>query len=577
MGTSDQSFDSIIAHRERRPNAGSRMKKLLALEEAGEAAAEMAMGGDDNDEVGDDVNLLFEEQENDDEFIPSKQRQQAKKTKDTDENFSSDSELTSSDDESDEEAGEKELERQEKEKKKIQRKKRLAIPAIKQNTPARKKQKKAEHKSASASPFPMHRRYSARKSTIAKTEAVQKRWEKEQQQKKQFKPKPKEQYVEKTLEERLEEAKITERENTLALSQYFEREEARKKRQREMAEGRKKKLKQFIRFKSCGVYITPNEEVEEIEKEKKRVAAELEAKNRRKRRRKRVPKEEKKDEPKVLEKDEKKDGKKDENSNEEEKRDDGSNKDDKKDEKKDDSKETSKEASKENLDQKESPEPVEVKSESNEDSVESTEVKDERPPIYEGPAQFVARSYVSFEKFTRKLSDNEVKVDLLGKQAAWPAARRDPRSENIWTIKEDRLVDMNLKKIKARREASFKSLLNFPRFGQKYKLVKQSSEQKSDEEIKINIATPAPVGIYLPNGRKKQCLISDEEAQYYDPGTGVPYNSVECFRILQDMAEGKYSWAQIDRGGINSTFKGGIGCYLGEESTRHAKGVPEGF
>lgn len=727
----EEQFESIIAHRERRSNAGARMRRLIDMEKAGEAELEMEMEDDDKD-----VDLLFQEDENDEEFTGSseegsiggsegeengEQREESEserdsEDKDLDENFSSDTELSSSESESDESAGERELQAEEKLKKKQKRKRALEIPQIKPLEPSRKKPK--VKKSNIAPPaVPRRRKYSTRKSTVKKTEAVMKRWKESQEKKKHMKPVHKEVYVPKTLKERLEEAKITEKENTLSLNQYFEREEARKRRQKELAESRKPKIKQFIRFYSSAVYVTPNEEVENIEKERLRQEKIEEERNKRKRsgRRKRrktptvdsAEKDSNKDTSqnvvKIPSNGDQKDATQGEinsvgsNVNHNSKLTEASTENSKhegnqsvsnndiisaafnssgnankvadikptpsvkqdKDSKVEteitekvnksilkendvDAKETKTDDdtrnpdsdqteitntgtgisnSKENIQSKldsipeiESEVTINDKQKDNSDDKQKTVLDDkveskadvnlvdktdaklknnhegqkdtlntsgdnnETPKlIYEGPSQYVAVNYVSFEKFSRKLTEKDIKTALFGKQSTLPAERRDPHFTNICTIRQDNSTDLSIKRLKEDREASLKSILKLPRFGEKYKVIEEKKEEKQKEKVEANITTPAPVGIYLPNGKKKECPISGESATYYDPGSGVPYSSVECFKILQKVTAGEYYWGQIDDGGVNSQFKGGIGCYMGEVSGRHAKGVPEGF
>lgn len=733
-GEDEEQFESIIAHRERRSNAGTRMRRLIDMEKAGEAELEMEMEDDDKD-----VDLLFQEDENDEEFTEGseegsiggseeeengEQREESEREsepedKDLDENFSSDTELSSSGSESDESAGERELQAEEKLKKKQKRKRALEIPQIK---PLELSKKKPKVKKSNIAPpaIPRRRKYSTRKSTVKKTEAVMKRWKESQEKKKHMKPVHKEVYVPKTLKERLEEAKITEKENTLSLNQYFEREEARKRRQKELAESRKPKIKQFIRFYSSAVYVTPNEEVENIEKERLRQEKIEEERNKRKRsgRRKRrktptvdsAEKNSNKDTSQNVVKIPSNGDQKDatqgeinsvrsnvnhnskfteastENSKHEGNQSASNNgiinsasnssgntnkvadiklppfveqdkdsrigtenteqvnenilKDndvDAKETKTDDdtknpdrgnngqteitntgtgisnseeniqrklgsipgikSEVTINDKQKDNSDYKQKTaldDKVESKAEVN--LVDKTDAKleinhkgqkdtsntsgdnKETPKlIYEGPSQYVAVNYVSFEKFSRKLTEKDIKTSLFGKQSTLPAERRDPHFTNICTIRQDNSTDLSIKRLKEDREASLKSILKLPRFGEKYKVIEEKKEEKQKEKVEANITTPAPVGIYLPNGKKKECPISGESATYYDPGSGVPYSSVECFKILQKVAAGEYYWGQIDDGGVNSQFKGGIGCYMGEVLGRHAKGVPKGF
>ncbi|VEU20012.1 DEKNAAC100261 [Brettanomyces naardenensis] len=699
----DEKFESIIAQRERRPNAGSRMRQLLALEEAGDAQLE-AEGEEE------DVDLLFQEDENDAEFVEEEEEEEGEEEDDTrrrkrkresdqdegdeaeeegeeeeeeeedgsegeegghsDENFSSDSDTSSYDSEADDSEGERELEMQEKIKKRKLRKKEKIIPHLKPISTSPKKAKKTNSMKNPLGSFPSRRKYLARKSTVEKTNAMRKKLEREEEEKKHFKPRPKEEYVEKTLEERLAEAMITEKQNTLSLNQYFEKEMERKRKQRELANSRKLKLTEYLRFYSAGVFITPNEEVQDLEKERQRQEELLLAKNRRRRggKKKKLKIEEADTAEKGLpgkEADEPK-PKTEAEANEKTVNNDGNSfdgiikgsgvdgvaEDNITAVKIDDEapvidgaegsqqsanlkvegvkKETvlsggstinegqNGEGSKEIHDvstvdklKKEVKKPEEaVKlggqgdiekpmesrradelTESTEDSgnigekegadtLESEEFEEpqiDEKVIYEGPPQLVAVNYISFEKFTRDPTERQMKTFLFGKQANLAATRRDPHSETICIIKQDDATNLGLQRMKADREASYQSLLKFPRFGQTYKIVEESKTETPKEEVKIDMSTPAPVGIYLPNGHKKRCLINGEPASYYDPGNGIPYNSVECFKVLQRVSDSEYYWAQIDKGGVNSAFRGGIGCYLGDNNGRNAKGVPEGF
>ncbi len=766
----DEQFESIIAHRERRSNAGARMRRLVDMEKAGEAELEVEMEEEDKD-----VDLLFQEDDNDEEFTEDSERETEDNSgndekdelgeeegdgsdsekMDLDENFSSDTELSSSGSESDESAGERELQKEEKLRKRQARKRALEVPSIKPSGPSSKKRNMKHSSNFTASTIPKRRKYSTRKSTVKKTEAVMKRWKKSQEKKKHMKPVHKEVYIPKTLQERLEEAKITEKENTLSLNQYFEREEARKRRQKELAESRKPKMKEFIRFYSSAVYFTPNEEVEEIEKERLRQERIEKEKNKKKRsgrrRRKKTPsvapdgngnankkvsenlvdeqsknhqtevspaqarsaesKEggetkpidanaysekskhmdvendgnsgiinddcrisresdkatstvneasgkrvdvlaanietvEHENEHKLEGKDdvcdafnldtkseikEMKGEKKIEKNTGAQKVDDETSKgickekdynsgmetnieaktqiqsevglkdkldenlsgkaeskpgdkvnqtDNKFEDRMNDETENAledKNKVKEQYQDKDQDKDQEQDREQNKNQDQSKESIVEPKLIYEGPSQYVAVNYVSFEKFPKQLTQKDIKTALFGKQSTLPAERRDPHFTNICVIRQDNSTDLSLKRLKENREASLKDILKLPRFGEKYKVVEKKKEEKQKAEVKINITTPAPVGIYLPNGKRKECPISGDDATYYDPGSGVPYSSVECFKILQKVAAGKYYWAQIDDGGVNSQFKGGIGCYMGETSGRHAKGVPEGF
>ncbi|QPG76348.1 hypothetical protein FOA43_003735 [Brettanomyces nanus] len=666
-------FESIIATRERRANAGSRMRQLLAMEEAGEP--EIAADGKE------DVDLLFEEDENDDEFVADDEEggeedalnqitdkrkhegteqseedeEEQEEEFNLDENFSSDTEVNSSDSNADDSAGERELQKQEKLKRQKQKKreKQTMIPLIKPVTPAKPQQPQKKKVKIYPSVLPTRRRYSARRSTVEKTDEVRRRLEKEEEEKKYVRPRPKEQYTERTLEERLEEAKVTEEENTLSLNSYFEREADRKRKQRELANSRKLKLKEFLRFYSTGVYITPNDEVEEIELEKERQEELLRVRNRRKRgkRKKKTPTSEDK-EVKVVSiegsigeftQDVVRDATQDatqgatqvttqnttqnttlevrQDATQDNTQDATQDSQEVKQETDQETKQETRMETKQKAQQDNEASSDGTPENKNEVSLASSKIPNEVPqnsipeneaengypsekpaveeednlvdkttvdattvdattvetPRYEGPPQFVTVNYVSLEEFDHDPSEGQIKTFLFGEQSNLPATRRDPRYRTISIIKQDDTADIGLEQIKNEREASFKSLLKFPRFGQKYRIVEELQSETPQEEVKVEIATPAPVGIYLPNGHRKKCLINGEFASYYDPQNGIPYNSVECFKVLQGISEGEYLWIQIDKGGVNSQFKGGIGCYLGRKDQRNAKGVPDGF
>ncbi|GMF62370.1 unnamed protein product [[Candida] boidinii] len=71
-----------------------------------------------------------------------------------------------------------------------------------------------------------------------------------------------------------------------------------------------------------------------------------------------------------------------------------------------------------------------------EDEEKAEEVVDEGP-IYEGPPQFVAVNYISFEEFPNELNEDQVKEYLFSKEALLPGARRSVHVERLFTIKHD--------------------------------------------------------------------------------------------------------------------------------------------
>lgn len=699
---SEPEFESIIATRARRSNAGSRLRQLLDLEETNNGPVSI----NDDDE---NVNLLFMEDEDDGEFQDSEDEEQKdgdedededeeeevdveaelnktprekKKTTDDSGNTSeeekdlpnvdademlSDSDISASDD--DESEGEKELQKQEQLNRR--RKRKASLPAVlqkkkpkvassKDSTKAASKLATKSHRSNifdSVPIAPYERRHSARRTTLQNSMATHEKMEKEYEKRQTQAPVVSKEYVEKTLEERLEEAKITEKENTLSLTRFYEQEIQKKKKQRDLANSRKFKMRNFIRFWSTGIFITPLDEVRLIEEEERRLKEEEENKNRRKlqylkRKQARLAKTGSSSPIKTNTKEQseidliankiKDDEDKKVTSAIELKQETEVNPVRKEeittaesvdentptnavqfsevsipltDEQKisndaesnpvDTTEKKFKEVELETTDiplkelslggsfdesMKETSTLEGVKREGNgktdnedentqEDNVNESEVICDTPKLqFEGPAQHVARNYVIFEEFDHEVTSDGIKRYLFGQQAAIKGTHHDPQYETLCVIKQDESSNIDLHKIQAMREESFKSLIQLPKFGEKITAIDDGNEQlEEDENEVVQIHTPAPVGIHLPNGQKKICPTSGLPAMYYDPTNGVPYATVDAFRVLKSIVEGDYEWLQLDHGGINSRFKGGIGCYISKKNQRHAAGVPEGF
>lgn len=670
MSTSESSsdnepeFESIIATRARRSNAGSRLRQLLDLEETTNAALPI----NDEDE---NVNLLFMEDENDEEFegsedddtdnqdtdedvgernsvIVSKDKQNKSEKFEENENENendddnddnnlstvnsdemlSDSDISASDE--DESEGERELQKEEHLRKR--RKRKSDMPSILQKKKIKfSSTQKKPVSSISSSKLnkskiepiaPTLRRHSTRKTTIESSIATHERLEKEYERKQTLAPVEKKIYVEKTLEERLEEAKITEKENILSLTRFYEQEVQKKKKQRDLSNSKKFKMTNFIRFSSKGTFVTPNDEVSIIEKELQKLKEEEEQKNKRKlqylkRKQARITKTENteqsdnrsvkeieavkneqssnltdktnievKHEGNIKEKELEKDSsakieinngtdkvvrfKEDEIGNSDTEGVSNKQENDfnvlKNDNENSNSITNDNEAEQSNV-------------EINQTDVSDDEIKDLTPTvIYEGPPQLVTRDYIIFEEFDKTLSNEEIKKTLFGPQSTLSGSHYDPLYETLCVIKQDESSNIDLQKIQEARDKSFKSLIQLPKFGQKI-MISNDDDGKSltEENEVVNIHTPAPIGIHLPNGQKKMCIVSGLPATYYDPTNGIPYSTVDAFKILKGIVDGEYEWLQLDNGGINSRFAGGIGCYLGKKNQRHAAGVPKGF
>lgn len=667
---SEPEFESIIATRARRSNAGSRLRQLLDLEETNNATLPI----NDEDE---NVNLLFMEDENDREFegsededtdeeregsdgdnhedqngnnnniIISKTKQnklqkpeekgnETRDENDDDSNISavnsdemlSDSEISASDE--DESEGERQLQTEERLRKRRKRKSDmppiLQKKKIKSSITPKKSVTSASSNKANKSKLepiaPTLRRHSTRRTTIESSIATHERLEKEYERKQTQAPVERKVYIEKTLEERLEEAKITEKENILSLTRFYEQEVQKKKKQRDLSNSKKFKMTNFIRFSSKGTFITPNDEVRIIEKELQKLKEEEEQKNKRKlqylkRKQARITKTEPAE---TIDKGSNNDveAMKNENSNDLNKGNDVDLKLEGDDKKNDlDKEEPTKTELKNDNNKVVRFEENEIKSantvelsnkpkdesdiskndnenvnsitndnESKQSNIETTQIGvdeydgvDAIPTIvYEGPPQLVTRDYIIFEEFDKTLSNDEIKKQLFGPQSTLSGSHYDPLYETLCVIKQDESSNIDLKKIQEARDESFKSLMKLPKFGEKITFSNDDDGKSSKEENEIvNIHTPAPIGIHLPNGQKKMCIVSGLPATYYDPTNGVPYSTVDAFKILKGIVDGEYQWLQLDNGGINSRFAGGIGCYLSKKNQRHAAGVPEGF
>lgn len=275
--------NSMVATRARRANAGSRLKQLIEIEEQSTEQRTMVYANDDDE----NVQLLFQEDENDEEFEESNEEEsgeESSREEDTDDvagqliqpadntdetldiethvnsdEMLSDSEISASDD--DESEGERELQKQEKSKK---RKKALAsiIPAIKKPKVAKPK--------PSAKPEVKHlellllgeRRASSRKSAIRNKEELVQRLKEDESRRATLIPVVRIKEKELTQEERLEEAKETERANIASLNLFMEQEIVKKERQKLLFQQRRLQLRNVIRLYSTESYVTPLDEVE---------------------------------------------------------------------------------------------------------------------------------------------------------------------------------------------------------------------------------------------------------------------------------------------------------------------------
>ncbi|KAG7718247.1 hypothetical protein KL949_002900 [Ogataea haglerorum] len=567
MSSSEEEFESLIATRERRANAGSRLKKLLEAEE------DEVLGEEDEN-----VQLLFAEEGEDnewsDESDESEEEQEEEEQEgggaeedaesgspeaNSDEMLSS-SELSASD--TDESEGERELQREQK-----RRRKKVEIPPIrrKPTATAPRKRRKVDLETGD-------RRLSTRATTAQNTQAIQEKLVRMKERQSHTKTRVREEYVEKTLEENLEEAKVTEEMNTQSLNLFFQQEVEKKKKQRDLMNSKRFRLLEYVSFQSIAKLVTPQDELDRIREDKEREELARRTTKRRGRRRKseieRARLEAERQQQQQQE--EAKQEKQEEVQQEQQEVRDEMNI--VKEETKDINADTNETATERTEETKHDAEDAE---DAVEEAVEEAEAETENVPV-EGPPQKVAVQFI--ESHLRKdITRLELKAILFGPQSIVPGPHRDPHAQTIYTIKRDFQKELDLKKVTKERDAVYEKLLQLPKFGETYHTVEDLGVAKQTDEHVISITTPAPLGIYLPNGAKKQCPINGEDAMYYDPSNGVPYNSVEGYKVLKHVAEGGYFWTQIDAGGVNSVYKGGVGCYFGRWDDRHAQGVPEGF
>lgn len=294
-------FESLIATRARRSNAGSRLKQLLELEEQShEISTTRHQFVTEDDE---NVDLLFQEDgEDDEEFIdedvdnenldgidddneeeleeegeerlPKKRKfHESEEVDDDNDNVDddegvyvnpdevlSDSELSASD--TDESEGEKELIKQEKLKKKKLKKQSL-IPTIKQaqgKSPVKKKQRRI-HLITSDSLLTSSRRSSSRAAAVESKQALVDKLKESEARRAKYVHVKRKKHIELTQEERLAEAVETEKANVESLNRFREQEIVKKERQRQLLLLKRIKLHNVIRLVSKESFTEPIEEV----------------------------------------------------------------------------------------------------------------------------------------------------------------------------------------------------------------------------------------------------------------------------------------------------------------------------
>lgn len=278
--------DSLVATRARRANAGSRLKLLIELEEQSQGVQSMIYTEDDEN-----VQLLFQEDENDEEFeepidsgdeqeeendensqdelsgLPDDENRHASETNgsDTEVAVNSDEMLSDSDlsvSEDDDSEGERELQNQERAKKRKHRL-RTIIPAIKKPKVVTKPSAPKPQVKHSELLLLSERRSSSRKSALQNKQELLERLKEDETRRAALTPVIRVKERELTQEERLAEAKETERQNIISLNMFLQQEIVKKERQKLLFQQRRPKLRNVVRLFSAESFVTPLDEIED--------------------------------------------------------------------------------------------------------------------------------------------------------------------------------------------------------------------------------------------------------------------------------------------------------------------------
>lgn len=196
-------------------------------------------------------------------------------------------------------------------------------------------------------------------------------------------------------------------------------------------------------------------------------------------------------------------------------------------------------------------------------------------------------SFIDFENNNYNLKNNNdfIKTILFGKQSTFPGSRKFKVVETILKIKKDDKSDFNtfykdeiFQSINLLTENNkiFEDLKQFTHLGDNPKTHKIVEKALKTEEIQFSFKTLAPTGIYLPNGSRKKCMVSGLQVKYFNPNNGIPYNSIETYKLLKLIEKGNLCWLNMDS---EQSDNGPFQIYISFKNglQKHAKGVPEGF
>lgn len=610
--------DSLVATRARRANAGSKLKQLIQMEELAEEVKRTYANDDDEN-----VELLFQEDENDEEFENSDEEEeggeeeeqsgsedqdgstedaneagpseQETSTINQDEMFS-DSDLSATDD--DESEGERELEREEKNKRKKRQK--TVIQEIKRPKKTKAAPSAPKQLSTSEVLLSTERRVSSRKSALKSKEALMQRMRDDEMRRASFTPIKRKKERELTQAERLAQAVETEKANLISLNLFLEQEIMKKEKQKSLAQLKRPPLRNVIRLHSYESFVSPNDEVLYERRKLGLLDKKLPGKRRRY-----LP------EDFAMRyygdinpelpyyKQEMIDMRKQEYLAQEERR-------------KRELKETEKRVKAE-LDKARAkalnggvtPPPVKTENDTSQNGDvkgdrkvtfaddkkdESEDESDEE--IFEGPEQRVCRNFVILLDFDdqdryHQIPEHTTKIALFGEDGAWGGSRkfRDVRTIFKSTSKKDspfakdenEIVDERFVPVTKMSEDSsvFDELYRLRKIGTRIEEEEEIIFEEEEDEDSVNIRTDAPTGLFLPNGNKKICVISGNEVKFFDLITGIPYDTPEDYRVIKSIEQGEFPWLSIPK---DQNTYGHVEMFLGHRvDLKHAKGVPEGF
>lgn len=272
--------DSLVATRARRANAGSRLKLLIELEERASGVQQLVIYNEDDE----NVQLLFQEDENDEEFeepdvsgeenensqdeeddLPKEEGDDDNNGSETEVAVNSDEMLSDSDlsvSEDDDSEGERELEKEERAKKRKHKLKTI-IPAIKKARPAPVKTAPKPKVKHSELLLDSERRASSRKSALQNKQELLEKLQEDESRRAKLAPVVRVKERELTQEERLAEAKETETQNVISLNMFLQQEIVKKERQKLLFQQRRPKLRNVVRLYSAETYVTPLDEIED--------------------------------------------------------------------------------------------------------------------------------------------------------------------------------------------------------------------------------------------------------------------------------------------------------------------------